>query len=328
MLFPGSLERLPPLLSLLLAFGSLVHGDRALAEPPSFRDPRPVEIKGLPAGSNGGVLSTEEPFISGDGRFLFFNSGEKENNKDLHFAESHGSWWRYRGPLGPGVNTPKDVQGAPSMDGQFRLYFTDSSSRRMIRRARFIPTSGELASMEELPGIPEREVRLFRQEIDGNMDVEVSPDGSMLFLSRATWDLNLIWPGRIERSDLLFLQRQEKQFVLDEGRSKRILERINTDDLEYAASISGDGLELFFTRLLRADLKAGRIRSRILVARRKASTEPFGEPSTIEAIGGADFVEGPSLSGDGTTLYYHKREEGSFRIYRVVRPATPPPLRN
>ena len=33
------------------------------------------------------LLGIEEPFISRDGRFLFFNSGEKENHKDLHYLE-------------------------------------------------------------------------------------------------------------------------------------------------------------------------------------------------------------------------------------------------
>ena len=37
-----------------------------------FRNPQAVEINGLPLGAGGTPISTEEPFISRDGRFLFF----------------------------------------------------------------------------------------------------------------------------------------------------------------------------------------------------------------------------------------------------------------
>ena len=52
-----------------------------------FNNPQKVNIDGIPAGSEGLPLNIEEPFISRDGRFLFFNSGEKENHKDLYYAE-------------------------------------------------------------------------------------------------------------------------------------------------------------------------------------------------------------------------------------------------
>jgi hypothetical protein len=41
-------------------------------------------------------------------------------------------------------------------------------------------------------------------------------------------------------------------------------------------------------------------------------------PQKIQAATG--FVEGPSLSADEKSLYYHKREADLFVIYRVTRP--------
>lgn len=94
---------------------------------------------------------------------------------------------------------------------------------------------------------------------------------------------------------------------------------INTADLEYAASISNDGLTLYFTRMKAEDLKSGNIRSAIMHATRSDTTEPFGRPRAIAAIGNANFVEGPSITADSQTLYYHQREGKKFRIYKVVR---------
>ena len=47
------------------------------------------------------------------------------------------------------------------------------------------------------------------------------------------------------------------------------------------------------------------------------------------SIGAADvrnwisgFAEAPSLSDDGSTLYYHALVEGAYRIFTVTRPPT------
>ena len=90
---------------------------------------------------------------------------------------------------------------------------------------------------------------------------------------------------------------------------------INTTDLEYAAAISSDGLELFFTRMTKG------IFSRTLTiehAVRKSLGEPYGRSRTIPAITG--FVEAPTVTGDGKALYYHQKVDGTHRIYRVTRP--------
>ena len=97
------------------------------------------------------------------------------------------------------------------------------------------------------------------------------------------------------------------------------MKNINTSDLEYAASISADGLEIFFTRLLSEDLKKGNIRSRIMHATRDDITEPFGIPEVIEAIGTSDFVEGPALSADERELYYHKRVGNKNQLFKASR---------
>jgi hypothetical protein len=151
------------------------------------------------------------------------------------------------------------------------------------------------------------------------MGVEVSSDGTLVFFSRATWDLNGLALGKMLGSDILFVRKKGNMFVFDETEANRIMKYINTPDLDYAASISADGLELFFTRFLRADFKTRRIRSRIMRATRTNVLDAFGKPEIIEAIGQSDFVEGPAISSAGNVLYYHKHDGNKFRIYQVTR---------
>jgi Tol biopolymer transport system component len=90
------------------------------------------------------------------------------------------------------------------------------------------------------------------------------------------------------------------------------MKQVNTSkNLEYAPAISSSGLELFFTRLEGTSPV-------IYVATRTDATSPFGAPRKITAATG--FVEGPTLTPDEDSLYYHKREGNLFVIYRVTRP--------
>lgn len=123
----------------------------------------------------------------------------------------------------------------------------------------------------------------------------------------------------ITNADILFLKKQDKQFIYDEKEAKRIMRYVNSDDLNYAACISKDGLELFFTRLAIRDIDKGKVKSKIMRATRPNLSSPFGIPEIIQAIGVNDFVEGPALSADEKELYYHKKEQGKFRLYKVSR---------
>ncbi|MFQ5581152.1 MAG: hypothetical protein ACE5F3_00810 [Mariprofundaceae bacterium] len=285
----------------------------------NFHHPREVHISGLPKGAGGTPISTEEPFVSRDGRFLFFNTGHKEGNKDMHYARRVGKRWVYRGEIGPAINTPKEVQGNPTMDAQGRFYFIDTTASHMARGGIFHPVSGTLDGLYKLDFLPDRDVRLFKQRFTGNMGVEVGPDGRTMYFSRATWDLNLWFPGEILASNILLSERRGNRFVFDESRAKHIMQNVNTDELEYAAGISRDGLEFFFTRLSRESFRKGHPKSKIMRATRPSRNVPFGRPEEILAIGHDDFVEGPALSADERELYYHKHVGKKFRLFKVVR---------
>lgn len=95
-------------------------------------------------------------------------------------------------------------------------------------------------------------------------------------------------------------------FVRSDG---SVLALVNTPSaLEYAPSLSPDGRELYFTRL-----RSGRP-PQIYLARRPETGQPFDEPSLVSAAAG--FVEAPSLAPTGT-MYYHKRVDHRFQLYRL-----------
>jgi hypothetical protein len=56
---------------------------------------------------------------------------------------------------------------------------------------------------------------------------------------------------------------------------------------------------------------------RIVMATRASVNEPFGEPHVLSALPG--FVEAPTISLDGSELFFHKKVGDKYRIYRAVR---------
>lgn len=57
---------------------------------------------------------------------------------------------------------------------------------------------------------------------------------------------------------------------------------------------------------------------KILVAKRTSTSAAFGAPLPIDGIAGL-LAEGPALSADGHSLYFHKKVGSAFGIYRVTR---------
>ena len=111
---------------------------------------------------------------------------------------------------------------------------------------------------------------------------------------------------------MLIARRSENGFRRD-PQSKEILRTINSAGrLNYAACTSANELEIFFTRLNGNE-------PAILMATRNSIAEPFGAAEPILAITG--FVEAPTITPDGRSLYFHRRNpDGVFSIYRVTRP--------
>jgi hypothetical protein len=285
----------------LAAMGTVACGQAApgSAAPPTdeFQSPRRVEILGY-----GG--SAMEPFISCDGRYLFFNNrNDPGEQTDVLFAErAENDAFRFLGPV-PGVNQPPPVLDAvPSMNAQGELFFISTRSYETtlstVHAGEF--RDARVASVRLVPGNFSLKQRGWL-----TMDAEVSRDGGLLYFANARFA-----GGSVpEEADLAVARRAADAFVVTDD-SRVIFANVNSRALEYAPATSVDGLELFFTRL-------DGLTTVILRARRTDVSMPFGPPEPVAALSG--FVEAPSLSCDGGTLYYHQREGGEFFVFRVSR---------
>ncbi len=264
----------------------------------AFRNPRRVTIQGY----QGDAM---EPFVTRDGRYLLFNnSNDPSVDTNLHYAERLDDLtFEYRGEIA-GVNTPV-LEGVPTLDVDSNFYFVSTRSYgatlSTLYRGRF--AEGLVSNVELVPGVSRQEPGIV------NFDVEVSPDGNDLYFVDGRFGPA---GGLPQTADLVLAHRSGLSFERA-ANSGAIFKKVNTAALEYAAAISADGLELSFTRFDPARAPA----PFILRAVRKNKSKPFGAPQKIAAAAG--FVEAPTLSPDGRSLYYHKKEGARFVIYRLRR---------
>jgi hypothetical protein len=260
----------------------------------SFAEPQQVVIDGYSA-------DAMEPFVTRDGQWLLFNSVNLPGvNTEIHVARARDPLnFDYVGPL-YGANS-EVLDGVPTVDAQGTMYFVSVRSFPQwgltIHRARF--ADGEARDARLVSGLPRGvDILLF--------DVEISADGETMYYSNGVYR-GRSWPDYAD----LHIARRNGDGFRRVTESARIFAAINTDQgLEYAAAVSPDERELFFTRLVGKN-------PAIYRATRASRNDPFGAPARIAAIDG--FAEAPTISPDGQALYYHKLDGRRHRIFRVAR---------
>lgn len=266
-----------------------------------FAPPERVEVRGW-------ADHLMEPFLSRDGRLLFFNNRNAPADKtDLHWAERESDLvFRYRGPVEGARSGALDAVASLSRDGTF--VFTTTRETVATGRTLFfgrwtgddvIAVAPPLALSCGLPCLL--------------MDAEISAAGGRAYLSQAVMGGR---PGGPKASDLRLALRGPKGWRIA-AEADAWFARLNTDALEYAPATSPDERELYFTRLtyggfLRAPALA------ILVAVRPDAEAAFGAPAVIPAIAG--FVEAPTIAPDGA-LYFHQKIAGKHVLMRSARRA-------
>ncbi len=272
--------------------------------PPStqFSNPQLVTITGY----SGDVM---EPFISRDGSTLFFNdAGGGATDKDIHYAIFvDATTFAYQGPLSA-INTAA-VDGVPTMDDAGNFYYVSTFNYNPPVTYDTLYTGDwtgtTVNNVTAVAGLPIPTAGFI------NYDLEISPDGTTLYFNDGDFRGGNPFPD----ADAIVIAVDSGGGFVRLPESAIILANVNTGELEYAPAISRDGLELFFTRLELATLETGIYRTR-----RSSTSSAFGVPERITAIEG--FVEGPTLSPDEKSLYYHRRNPATnkFELYRVTRP--------
>lgn len=265
----------------------------------AFTNVTPVTISGY----TGDAM---EPFISRDGRFLFFNNrNDPATDTELYYASRiDDRTFTFLGPV-PGANSAQ-LDGVPSLDTLGNFYFVSTRSYdttfSTLYTARFAPTG--VTGVALVGG-----VSLLRGG-SVNFDAEISPDGTTLWFVDGDFGTQ----GDLRAARLVSAARGANGFVREAG-SDAVLAAVNAGGLNYAPAISADGLELFFTRW--ASTTDGSTPA-IYRAARVSTNAPFATPELVTAASG--FVEAPSLSADARVLYFHRQVNGAYAIYCAQRP--------
>jgi Tol biopolymer transport system component len=272
-----------------------------------FGNPEMVQILGY-NDNQGNRSDAMEPFISRDGSILFFNNSNSAPNTELFWATrvNNATTFQFQGQI-LGVNVP-GLNAVPSMDSDGNFFFITTRSYFSAGTAGYLSTiysgpfsDGSVAQVAPVSGVaaPQLGQVVF--------DDEISADGNTLYFTIGYFN-----GGNVPTKTTMEVANRSGNGFVVAPNSARIMAHINNRLLNYAADVSADELEFFFTR---TNLKKG---PAIYMATRKSVNKPFGHVRRIKAITG--FAEAPSISPDGLSLYYHWRNpDGIFEIHRVTR---------
>ena len=262
-----------------------------------FTAPVKVNVTGY----NGTIM---EPSLSRDGNTLLFNNlNAAPENTNLHWATRvNDSTFEYKGEIN-GINTI-DLEGVPSLDESGELYFVSTrnyaNTLSTLYQSEF--ANGLATNVRLVEGLSKMQAGWL------NFDVEVSADGGTLYFVDGLFNQG----GTPTTADLAIAKKNGSGFQRVSN-SNSLLQNVNTNALEYAACISVDQLELYFTRV-ETPITASSSPS-IFLARRQTVNEPFGVPFKIESIKG--FAEAATIAPDQKTIYFHMKENDKFGLYMI-----------
>ncbi len=273
----------------------------------------PVEVEII--GYNGDSM---EPFISRDGKYLFFNNLNSSllpngnfNDTNIFFAERiNYDTFKFRGAIKGAdtdcISNKNELEAVPSMDNYYNFFFINTINylnknspyyMKSLFKAKF--SSGELKKISSVKLIF-HEKRNINNLIFG---AEISCDGNIIYFSDGVFRKKSL----PRKADIKFaIKRKDGSFEVP-TEYKKILKNINTSALEYAPSVSCDMKELYFTRFEKN-------RFRIFYSLRDTRDGIWQKPIEIKKIRGK-ITEAPSIDTEKRFLYFHQKVDGVFRIF-------------
>jgi len=286
--------------SLLSAAITVRAADAPDINPGVFTNPERVTI-------NNYNQDAMEPFISLDGNYLFFNNSNNPPpgtfTKLYYATRINDVTFEFAGEIA-GVNAAS-LNAVASMDRNNKFYFISTRSYMQtfstVYWGDFL--AGTVSNVELVPGVSKHKPGWV------NFDAGISPDGNTLYFVDGFFGT-----ANFPQKALLTIAKRKGNHFVRLANSRNIMRKINNSDLNYAPCPTASGLEFFWTRVDPANVSG----IGIYTATRANTSKPYGTPVKIDAATG--FVEAPTISEDGKSLYYHKNENGTFVIYRLTRP--------
>ncbi|MBL7918727.1 MAG: T9SS type A sorting domain-containing protein [Bacteroidia bacterium] len=280
----------------------------AYAQIPLFGNEIHVKINGL-------TFDAMEPALSTDGNALFFNSLNNGTTTSLFYASKvNDSTFNYIGAV-PVVNqtvTPR-LDAVASLDSVNNFYWVSTrnypSNFDNLHRIRFL-TSG-YTNFGRVHGD-------FYIYSPGwlIMDAGINFYGNKLIYCNAFFN-NCANAVPCIASMGIATKLNDSTFNKD-ANTTTIMANINdtVNYIVYAPALTKDGLELYYTRLLKNSTQ-----TEIMVSTRTNTNSAFGLPTLLV---GAPYIvpEAPTISTDKTKMYYHRKNGNLFEIYLKYRTGT------
>ncbi len=259
-----------------------------------------------------------EPFISPDGKYLFFNNLNDGINTKLYYAiKVNDSTFNYAGELtGTNQTTTPHLDAVADMDSNGNFYWTSTRNYPAELENLFHGTfnAESVSDIERVKGD-------FNMNIPGwlVMDHGISLDGQFLYFSNARFD-DTVCVGPCETT-LGIAQKDNSSTFNTLPNSASILQNINDANyIYYAPCISSDNLELYYTRYLKGTITPSTV-FEICVAVRSDSQSEFSIPSVLFSEDLSNLIEAPTLTVDKKIMYYHQKTSDSHKIVMRYRNA-------
>jgi hypothetical protein len=276
---------------------------------PMFGPEKVVAINGL-------IFDAMEPFISPNGKYLFFNNLNDGVNTKLYYASKvNDSTFTYIGELlGANQVTPPHLDAVADLDSLANFYWTSTRDYPVELNNLFHGTfsNGSISNIGRVKGD-------FNMNTPGwlVMDHDISLDGQFLYFNNTRFD-DPSCQGPCE-TIIGIAQKVNDSTFNTLPNSSAILQTINDVNYKfYAPCISSDNLEIYYTRF-----PSGTITSttqfEICVAVRSSPIDNFSAPIVLFAESIGELIEAPTLTVDKQIMYYHKKTANSHKIVMRLR---------
>lgn len=276
---------------------------------PTFGNEIPVIINGL-------TFDAMEPSISADGNYIFFNNLNDGITTSLYYATKvNDSTYNYAGALA-GANqtiTPR-LDAVASSDSVNNFFWTST---------RNFPTEFDNFFHGTFNGTDV--VNIGR--VHGTfyiysagwimMDAAINYSGNLLYYTNAYLGPTYAGCGGIPCQAKLGVGQKQNDSTFNKlSNSDGIMQNINdTNYVVYAPNISKNGLELYYTRVLKSNLSLG---TQICVSVRTNLVDTFSLPSIFHPFSTLT-PEATTLTSDQSKIYYHKKSAGVYKIFLRYR---------
>ena len=255
-----------------------------------------------------------EPFISTDGNTLFFNSLNAGPTTDLFYATKvNDSLFTYVGPVGGCLDpSGNHLDAVASMDSANTFYWVSLRTIPNLHRGNY--TAGTVSNITQTFGD-------FNNLTPGwiIMDAAIDFQGDLLYYTNGFFGPTFTECGAVPcETNLGVAQKVNDSIFMKLPNTDAIFANVNdTNYIAYAPQVTKDGLEFYYTRLLKNSTN-----TEICVAVRNSIADDFSLPTVLYS--NQNYLpEAASPTTDKQAIYYHQRDATLiFYIYLRYRTGT------